>query len=319
MVKSSRRLPNGYHMKLNHLRDFVEIVEAGSLRAAARQRGVSQPVLTKTLRALESDVGARLLHRTAKGIMLTPSGRALLVRAKAVHMQVARAREEIAEIAGERQGTVAFGASASGLVVVPDALTRFRTGYPRSWVRIVEGAPRALLPLLRDQTLDFFLGPRPVAPLDAQVRARPLFRLPLVVAGRRGHPLAGAASLAALAGAPWLLLSAGGWKGSMLESAFASAGLPQPASITQCESYATAIALLSHTDTLGLIPRAHLAEASLRSAVAQLHVAERLPELTFSTYTRTDDVLTRPAAALMRLIASTARAMVSQAGVNGSP
>src|SRR3954467_10690666 len=100
-------------MRLNHLRDFVDIVEAGSIRAAARRRGISQPVLTKGLQLLESDVGARLLLRTAQGVLLTPSGRALLVRARAAQAQLAKGMEEIGEIAGKRAGAVSFGASAA--------------------------------------------------------------------------------------------------------------------------------------------------------------------------------------------------------------
>ena len=185
-------------MRLSQLRDFIDIVEGGSLRAAARQRGISQPVLTKSLRSLEESVRARLLLRTAQGIVLTPSGRALLVRARAVQAQLAKAREEISEIAGDRGGSVAFGASASGLVLLPDALARFHVEYPRSHVRIVEGAPKALLSQLRDESLDFFIGPRPRGALEPHLRARPLFRLPLAVAARRGHPLRNARSILTL-------------------------------------------------------------------------------------------------------------------------
>lgn len=296
-------------MRLSQLRDFVQIVEAGSIRAAARRRGVSQPVLTKSLRALEGAVGARLLDRTAQGIVLTAYGKVLLARTRAAQAQLDKAREEIAQIAGDRASSVAFGASASGLVLVPQALARFQHEHPRSYVRIVEGPPRALLPLLRDGSLDFFLGPKPAEPLGAQVRVRPLFRLPLAVAGRSGHPLRHARSLAALGGARWLLLSAGGWSGSYLAATFEAAGLSQPASIIQCESYASAIALLSGSDTLGLIPRQHLADAGLRG-VEEIRVADRLPELSFSLYTRSEDALTRPAGALMRLLTAGARRML---------
>lgn len=305
-------------MRLTQLRDFVDIVEAGSIRAAARRRGISQPVLTKALRSLESDIGARLLHRTSQGIVLTPSGRALLARARAAQMQLAKAREEIAEIAGNRASTVSFGASASGLELVPEALATFHAEYARSHVRIVEGAPRALLPLLRDESLDFFLGPKPTGALDPQIKTRPLFRLPLAVAGGRGHPLRDARSLAELSGARWLLLSAGGWSDSMLGASFKAAGLPQPASITQCESYSTALSLLSRNETLGLIPRQHLLEWSRCGLVQEIAVADRLPELAFAVYLRSADVLTPAAGALLRVLTATARQMLVRARSPGS-
>jgi len=297
-------------LRLSQLRDFIDIVDAGSIHGAARRRGVSQPVLTKALRSLESDVGARLVHRTAKGILLTPSGRLLLARATAIQGQLAKAREEIAAIAGNRGGAVAFGVSAAGLVLVTEALDRFRTEFPRSYVRVVEGAPRALLPLLRDESLDFFIGPKPLGPLDAQVRARPLFRLPVVVAGRRDHPSGDARSLADLAGAPWLLFSAGGWDESLVGSAFRAAGLPQPASVTQCESYAAAISLLATTDCVGLVPKQHLLDRSLRDTLREIRVEDRLPELAYAMYARPDNALTQPAATLMRAFSTVARDMM---------
>ena len=298
-------------LRLNHLKDFIDIVEAGSIRAAARRRGISQPVLTKSLKLLEGDVGARLLDRSAHGIRATAAGRALLARARAAQAQLAMALEEIGEISGKSGGIVAFGASAAGLVLVPKALTHFHAQYPRSYVRIVEGAPRALMPLLREQNLDFFLGPKPVEPLGPQVRTRPLFRLPLAVAGRHGHPRRHARSLAQLADLPWLLFSAGRWDDSLVGNCFKGNGLAPPASITQCESYSTALSLLSETDTIGLFPRQHLMDGTLRERIREIPVDDRLPELTFSMYLRADDTLTQPAATLLRAIAGTARAMMA--------
>jgi len=299
-------------LRLNHLRDFVDIVEAGSIRAAARRRGISQPVLTKSLKLLETDIGTRLLDRTAHGIRPTPAGRALLVRARAAQAQLAKAVEEISDISGKSGGMVSFGASAAGLALVPGALMRFHAQYPRSYVRIVEGAPRALLPLLREQNLDFFLGPKPVEALGPQVRTRPLFRLPLAVAGRDAHPLRHARSLGELAGAPWLLFSAGGWDDSLVGNCFKANGLVPPSSITQCESYSTAISLLSETDTLGLLPRQHVTDRQLAERIREIQVADRLPELTFAMYTRADDTLTQPASTLLRAITAAARAMMSK-------
>jgi DNA-binding transcriptional LysR family regulator len=297
-------------LRLNHLRDFIDIVEAGSIRAAARRRGISQPVLTKALKLLEGDVGVRLLDRSAHGIRATAAGNALLARARAAHAQLAKALEEIGEISGNSGGIVAFGASASGLVLLPKALMHFHAQYPRSYVRIVEGAPRALMPLLREQNLDFFLGPKPVEPLGPQIRIRPLFRLPLAVAGRQAHPRRHVRSLAQLTDLPWLLFSAGRWENSLVGNCFKANGLSPPASITQCESYSTALSLLSETDTIGLLPRPHLSDGSLRERIREIPVGDRLPELTFSMYLRADDTLTRPAAALLRAISSSARTMM---------
>ena len=72
-------------MELRHLRYFVAVVDAGSLTvAAARPLHTSQPSLSRQIRALEDDVGAQLLTRSARGIEVTPAGRAFLDHARLV-------------------------------------------------------------------------------------------------------------------------------------------------------------------------------------------------------------------------------------------
>jgi len=81
-------------MELRHLRYFVAVAEAGSLTvAAARELHTSQPSLSRQIRDLEDEVGAQLLTRRARGIELTPAGRAFLDHARAVLSQVEAAGE----------------------------------------------------------------------------------------------------------------------------------------------------------------------------------------------------------------------------------
>lgn len=298
-------------MRLSQIRDFISIVEAGSIRAAARKRAVSQPTMTKSIRSLEEELRVRLVQRTAHGVVPTPSGRAFLVRARAVQAELRKADEELAQLAGGDAGTVAFGVSAAAMLLIPDALSQFRRDHPVAYVRIIEGAPHALLPFLRDETLDFFIGPRAAGPVDPQIKSRPLFRVPLVVAGRRGHPLRRARSLRELADAPWLLFSASGWPGAMLEQAFTAAGLPRPQSMIQCESYATAISLLGRTDTLGLLPPQQLADAVTRGLLQEIAVNDPIPPVAFAMFTRADTPLTAVATSMVRAITTTARRLAS--------
>jgi LysR family hca operon transcriptional activator len=72
-------------MELRHLRYFVAVADAGSLTvAAARKLHTSHPSLSRQIRALEDEVGAQLLTRSARGIELTPAGRAFLDHARLV-------------------------------------------------------------------------------------------------------------------------------------------------------------------------------------------------------------------------------------------
>ena len=76
-------------MELRHLRFFVAVAEEGSLTTAAEKRlHTAQPSLGRQMRDLEYEVGVPLMTRSARGIALTPSGRAFLDHAKLALTQV---------------------------------------------------------------------------------------------------------------------------------------------------------------------------------------------------------------------------------------
>src|SRR4029077_17979945 len=73
----------GASMELRHLRYFIAVAEAGSLKVGAqRTLHTSQPSLSRQIRDLEGEVGAQLLSRRARGVELTPAGRAFLDHAR---------------------------------------------------------------------------------------------------------------------------------------------------------------------------------------------------------------------------------------------
>lgn len=79
-------------MELRHLRYFVAVAEEGSLTVAAEKRlFTAQPSLSRQLRDLEQEVGAQLFVRGARGVELTPAGRAFLDHARLALGQAAEA------------------------------------------------------------------------------------------------------------------------------------------------------------------------------------------------------------------------------------
>src|SRR5512138_363977 len=138
-------------MRLNQVRHFVSIVEAGSIRAAARALRTSHPALTKSMRLLEDELHVRLVERTTRGVTLTRAGRVFIGRARAIQAEVRKAEEELADVAGERSGSVAVGiAPVAALMLGPEAFAGFLRQHPRATLRIVDGTAAALAPLVRD-------------------------------------------------------------------------------------------------------------------------------------------------------------------------
>lgn len=301
-------------MRLTQIRDFLAVVESGSIRAAARKLGVAQPTLTKSVRSLEAELHVQLLGRNARGIVPTASGRAFFARARVAQSELRKAEEEAAQLGGSSVGTVALGMGSVGTVLIlPDAVARFRRQFPRARVRVVEGVAHMLLPAVRDETLDFAFGLRPATTLDRTLRFRPLYRSQLVVAARKRHPLGSARSLAELAAADWLTTISLGLPGGPLAQLFASAGLAPPQPVIQCESYNAVVALLAKTDMLGLMQRRMLREPFAREFLQDVAVAEPMPSVTAGIFTRADAPLTRVAAAMARAVAAAARQVARSA------
>jgi LysR family transcriptional regulator of abg operon len=299
-------------MRLNQIRDFVAVVQSGSLRAAARQVGVSQPAISKSIRQLEAELHVLLLQRNARGAAPTPAGKAFLARAKVIQTELRKAVDDLGTFRGGAEGSVAFGiAPQASMLIVPDAMTQFRRRHPTARVRIVEGVNTALLPQVRDETLDFSIAMSPQHRLDPGIRFRPLLRLPLVVACRPDHPLAKATSLHELSGASWLMYYPLG-SGAMLEQAFAAAEATMPRAIVQCESYATALALLAKSDTLGLITPPILGAAMGPYRLQAIRIREAIPAPLLGLYSRRDAPFTAAAAAMAQAITASARRLARE-------
>ena len=125
-------------MELRHLRYFVAVAEAGSLTVAAeRELHTSQPSLSRQIRDLEDEVGAQLLKRNARGIELTPAGRAFLDHARAVLSQVEAAGEAARRVANPDKPCFAMGfLTGHELTWMPEALRILHDELPNVDVMI---------------------------------------------------------------------------------------------------------------------------------------------------------------------------------------
>jgi LysR family hca operon transcriptional activator len=119
-------------MELRHLRYFVAVAEAGSLTVAAEQKlHTSQPSLSRQIRDLESELGVQLLTRRARGIELTPAGRAFLDHARLVLSQVDAASEAARRVAHPSKPCFTMGfLTGHELKWMPEALRILRHELP---------------------------------------------------------------------------------------------------------------------------------------------------------------------------------------------
>ncbi len=125
-------------MELRHLRYFVSVAEAGNLTVAAKQKlHTTQPSLSRQIRDLEEEIGAQLLTRSARGIQLTPAGRAFLEHARLVLSQVEAASEAARRVAHPSKPCFAMGfLTGHELRWMPEAMRILRDELPNIDVMI---------------------------------------------------------------------------------------------------------------------------------------------------------------------------------------
>ncbi|MDQ1091401.1 DNA-binding transcriptional LysR family regulator [Xanthomonas sacchari] len=154
---------------------FLDVVEAGSLSAAARHRGVAVSSLSRGLDALEQALGAQLLIRSTRSLILTDAGRVLQGRAAQLLGGLAETRSELAQLQGEVAGTLRLSCLPSfGRTQLMPLLADLSRRHPQLHIDL-DLVERFDIPLRRRLDAVIRLGPDP-APAGA-LRLAPLRRV----------------------------------------------------------------------------------------------------------------------------------------------
>ena len=276
IAKSDQAAPQEAQMKFNQLRDFVAVAEAGSLRGASRTLGLAQPAITRSIRELERALGVQLFARESRGVRLTPVGEDFLPRAIAILGDIRRAQEAVQSHQHQAEGelVVAFSV-ASHFSLLPAVLPPFLRRFPGVRLRLIEGLFPALEASLRSGQTDFYVGPVPPGQMPADLQATLLFENERVVVGRKGHPLAGARSLAELADAGWLTTSITRATDDELRSVFTERGLAPPRLGGQGHSALSILTLMLHADLLAMMPVQWVHSPVFGTYLEELPLSER--------------------------------------------
>jgi LysR family hca operon transcriptional activator len=177
-------------MELRHLRYFIAVAEAGSLTVAAQRKlHTTQPSLSRQIRDLEDDVGAQLLTRSARGIELTPAGRAFLDHARLVLSQVEAATAAARRVARPAKPCFVMGfLTGHELTWMPETLRILRDELPNADVMISsQYSPQLADGLLNGRVDAAFLRREKGVP---DLAFRLLVKEPLVVVLPSDHHLA---------------------------------------------------------------------------------------------------------------------------------
>lgn len=177
-------------MNLSQLEHLLAVADTGSFSRAAERQHLTQSALSRSIQALEEDLGARLIDRAGKHNELTPLGQAVAVRARRMVFEAAELRRCADLLQQGDLGAIRVGlGSGPGAMLMTPFLTHMARDHPGVQVSISPGATELQLIQLRQRTLDaLVVDVRRIAPAP-DLSIEPLAELRAGFVCRSGHPL----------------------------------------------------------------------------------------------------------------------------------
>ncbi|MCT1867465.1 LysR family transcriptional regulator [Dermabacter sp. p3-SID358] len=134
---------------------FNRVVTKGSIGAAARELGWTQPAVSQHIAALEKDTGMQLVVRGSGGVAPTEAGARLAVHAAAIAANLKAAETEMNDLAALKKGLVRCAAFPSAAaMLLPPTLARMDKDYPGIELGFTECEPPAALEGVRGNSFD---------------------------------------------------------------------------------------------------------------------------------------------------------------------
>lgn len=253
------------------------IADEGTLTAAARALGITQPAISKQLHRIEAGLGVALFTRGLRGVVPTAFGEAVLPRARSIRSQAEQAAQELQQLRGRREGRVTVALSHSAITsLLPQVLPLFRARWPHVFVRVLPPVfPRGFIGL-REGEPDFAVVSLPEEPLGDEYTTQVLYASTAVAVVRPGHPLRHVRHLRELTGSEWVMPSPDSATGRALFRAFARAKLPAPRCTISCETLTGGDTIVRSTDLIGIVPREVQAARAKANGLLQLDLATEI-------------------------------------------
>jgi DNA-binding transcriptional LysR family regulator len=137
------------------LESFLTVAATSSISRAAKRLHLSQPAVTKQVRALEHTVGVKLLVRSARGVRLTAAGELLRDAARRSAALLDECQVSLADLAAGDLGKLSIGAGVTtSIFQLPGWLRSYRRRWPRVDIRVRTGSSRDVAELVREREVD---------------------------------------------------------------------------------------------------------------------------------------------------------------------
>ncbi|MGO7155824.1 LysR family transcriptional regulator [Rhizobium leguminosarum] len=233
-------------MEWSDLRLFLAIARFGTLGAAARNRGLTQPTMGRRLRALEASLGQTLFQRTTDGFVLTDEGAAVFAGAERIEEEALAMERSLAGGSRQLDGLLRLSSSDwFGAHVLSPVLAEFSQVHPKVVVELLTDS-RLLSLSRREADLVFRIQPF----TEAEIVSRKLIHIEYGLYISRGapHPEAGD-------GAGARLVTMDEAFGEMPDVGWLRRLLPQADIVTRSNSRDVQAALCANGAGLAVLPR----------------------------------------------------------------
>jgi len=177
-------------MTLVQLRHLISLAQTGSFTRSAQALFLTQPALSRSIRALEEEFGQPLFDRVGRRSVLTPFGADAVQRARQLVFDADELEGSGRRMREARSGTVRLGlGSGPGAMLMTPLLKTMAKSHPAIHVEVARGATDVLIRRLRDRELDaLVVDARSLSPA-VDIRVTNLVEMRGAFMVRKGHPL----------------------------------------------------------------------------------------------------------------------------------
>jgi LysR family transcriptional regulator, low CO2-responsive transcriptional regulator len=285
-------------MDLDQLETFLEVARLSSFSRAAERRFRTQPAISSQIRALEEEVGAKLLDRSGGKVSITAAGKIFQKWAEETLETRKAVLTAIAEAERVPRGEIVVGANeGTCLHILPEVFADFKKQYPTVAVSIKRADYARILESVIDNSVDFGVVSLPVS--DNRLTAVLIHRDELVIIAPPQHPLAlmKSAPVADVTKFPLLLPKAGHTRDA-LEELFHERKL-KPHYSMELDSSELLKRFVAANVGVGFIARSNAQEDVLAGALRVISIADAQIRRDLALVFRKDKALSRAALAFI--------------------
>lgn len=291
---------HGNRIKLRHLQCFIAVAQLHSLQKASEALSITQPAVSKTLAELETATGTRLFERGRKGAELTDQGRMFAPYANAALSALQEGVQKLRGGSHQAPSIVRVGILPTlARVLFPSALAVFRRSFASVSIEVHTGHNLELLRSLKAAEVDFVVGRLGEPSSMTGMSFEHLFREPLTIVVRAGHPiLRGPITASTLASYDLVLPPTGTLIRQSADSVLAAFGAPERASVISSLSVSLNLQLTLQNEAIWFVPASLVESYVIDGALMRVPMPVGGTDEPIGLLRRTDVALSSHGAAL---------------------